>query len=83
MSEEELYCGDCEHMVWHDPTTLEEMDCVNYAASPENGAPELIVSEPHNCPFFEKRKPVLVSKYLLEKIIDKLNEVNGLDAVKQ
>lgn len=51
---EELYCGDCQHMFFVDEDTL-EMDCWNHAALPENGAPEIICSDPHNCPFFEER----------------------------
>lgn len=75
---EEVYCTDCAHMYWIDPDTMEEMDCWNHAALPENGAPEIISSEPHNCPYYEPRGDVIISKRLLEIIKYKLITVNGL-----
>lgn len=68
MTEEELYCTDCRHMFWVDSDTMEEMDCWNHAALPENGAPEIISSEPHNCPYWEPRGEVKISKRFLEII---------------
>lgn len=75
---EEVYCTDCAHMYWIDPDTMEEMDCWNHAALPENGAPEIISSEPHNCPYYEARGKVTISKRLLEIIKYELITVNGL-----
>ena len=52
----EKYCGDCYFMYWIDEETKDEMDCANGNAIPEiDGVPELIVSEPHNCPFYKER----------------------------
>lgn len=75
---EEVYCTDCAYMCWIDPDTMEEMDCWNHAALPENGAPEMICSEPHNCPYYEPRGDVTISKRLLEIIKYELITVNGL-----
>ena len=55
MSDGLLYCTDCYFMFYHDPERFEDMDCSNGNAVPWNGAPEIISSEPHTCPFFEKR----------------------------
>lgn len=65
---EELYCGDCHHMFFVDDDTL-EMDCYHGNAMPENGAPEIICSDPHNCPFFEERsKEDKIMDYILYEI---------------
>ena len=50
------YCTDCYFMFWIDEETKEEMDCCNGNAMPENGAPEIICSEPHNCPYFKSKE---------------------------
>ena len=50
-----VYCTDCYFMFWIDDETKEEMDCCNGNAMPENGAPEIIDSEEHNCPYFEPK----------------------------
>ena len=53
--DEEYYCTDCYFMFYHDEEKCEGMDCSHGNATPEAGAPEVICSEGHNCPFFEWR----------------------------
>lgn len=49
----EKYCNDCYFMYYVDEETG-EMACSNGNAIPENdGVPEAIVGEPHDCPFYE------------------------------
>ena len=53
----EKYCEDCYFMVWVDEETKEEMDCANGNAIPGiDGVPGLIVSDPHNCPFYTEKE---------------------------
>lgn len=59
------YCTDCYFMYWIDETE-DEMNCCNGNAVPENGAPELIISEPHNCPYYSP-KEVLGENIKLKK----------------
>lgn len=47
-------CVDCEYMFFVDEE-LGEMDCSHGNATVENGAPEMIVSDFHDCPFFEEK----------------------------
>lgn len=55
---EKYYCSDCEYVFYHDEENLEDMDCGNVYALPENGAPEMISCELHNCPFYEKKQNI-------------------------
>ena len=50
-----FYCTDCKYVFYHDMINFEDMDCNNPYALPENGAPERISSELHNCPYYEER----------------------------
>lgn len=56
-------CADCEYCVMDNYDTGEGMDCCNVYALPENGAPVMISSDAHDCPFFEWREINGVSKY--------------------
>lgn len=83
MKSEDLYCNDCYYMYWHDDTTLNDMDCCHGNAIPENGAPELIVGEPHNCPFFETRtKEQKIYDYIID-ILYNLRYEQSEEAMKQ
>ena len=55
---EKYYCSDCEYVFYHNEETWEDMDCGNVYAIPENGAPEIISCELHNCPFYKKKETV-------------------------
>lgn len=52
------YCEGCYFMFWVDENE-DEMDCANgNAVAGIDGVPELIVSEPHNCPFYTDKNGV-------------------------
>lgn len=48
-------CTDCWFMFYHDEINYEDMDCSHGNAVPENGAPEIIDCEEHDCPYFEPK----------------------------
>ena len=48
-------CTDCWFMFYHNEINYEDMDCSHGNAMPENGAPEIIDSEEHDCPYFEPK----------------------------
>ena len=48
-------CTNCWFMFYHDEINYGGMDCNHGNAMPENGAPEIIDDEEHNCPYFEPK----------------------------
>lgn len=45
-----VYCTSCYFCYELEP--YEDLECTHGNAVPENGAPEEIGGEPHDCPFF-------------------------------
>ena len=66
---DELFCTDCYFSYMR--SSDKDLDCCHPHAMPENGAPEGICSEPHNCPFYSEES----LKWICEKCGHELKRI--------